>query len=128
MNEEHYPISWRRKINPFWWIGNFNDPVNGVDPNGKPKHTDFHPKKPLWVRKFLWACRNPLHNFFFFVIGFEDRKGIVNLGNQWPGAGQKWNIILPFISYRGTKWEFYIGWREGVRVGAAFRRANSRPK
>ncbi len=118
MNEDQYPISWRRKINPLFWLGNFNDPVNGLRPDGTVKHADFHPNKPLWQRKFLWFCRNPFHNLFFFVIGLHDRVEQINPGEIWPKEGQKWNIILPFISYRGKKYIAYLGWRKGIDLGA----------
>jgi hypothetical protein len=119
-----YP--WYKKINPLWWFGNANDPVNGVNPDGTPKHPNFHPTKPTWIRKVLWGIRNPLHNLFFFVIGLNDRPDIVNCGNMWPKEGQKWNIILPFICYKGKKREWYLGWRNGKTLGAAFRRANAK--
>jgi hypothetical protein len=121
------PYPWYKKINPFWWFGNYNDPVNGLDADGTPKHGSFHSSKPLWIRKILWGIRNPLSNFMKFVIGFQDRPEIVNMGKQWPADGQKWNITMPFISYRGKKYEFYLGWRKGLTVGAAFRGANSKP-
>lgn len=120
-----YP--WYKKINPVWWFGNAEDPVNGTKADGTPKHTNFHPNKPLWIRKLLWGIRNPLNNLFFFVIGLEDQPEIVNSGKMWPKDGQKWNIILPFICYRGKKWELYLGWRNGTKLGAAFRKANSKP-
>lgn len=116
------PYPWYKKINPLWWTGNADDPINGPE-----DHPKFHPTKPLWQRKFLWAVRNPLHNFFFFVIGLEDQPWVVNYDSQWPIAGQKWNINLPFISYRGKSREFYLGWRRGLRFGAAFRKSNAKP-
>ena len=122
-----FPIPWYKKINPLWWFGNYNDPVDKINSDGNPKHEKFHPTKPLWIRKILWALRNPLHNLFFFVIGFEDRQGVVNPGRIWAKEGQKWNIVMPFISYHGTKWEFYLGWRSGIRLGAAVRKSDSTP-
>jgi hypothetical protein len=121
------PYPWYKKINPLWWFGNANDPVDKINPDGTPKHENFYPKKPLWIRKILWGVRNPLHNFFFFVIGFEDRPEVVNPGKIWPKEGQKWNIVMPFISYQGKKKEFYLGWRSGIRFGAAFRNVDSKP-
>ena len=115
------PYPWYKKINPLWWFGNADDPING------PKdHPNFHPTDPTWIRKVLWGIRNPLHNLFFFVIGLEDQKEKVNCGSQWPKNGQKWNINLPFICYKGSKWEWYLGWRNGTKVGAALRRSNSK--
>jgi hypothetical protein len=115
-----YP--WYKKINPCFWFGNSDDPVN------TPKHANFHPNKPLWVRKLLWGLRNPLHNFFSFVIGLKDQPGVVSPGSIWSKSGQKWNIVLPFISRRGKKYEWYVGWREGLKFGFAFRKANSTSK
>lgn len=119
-----YP--WYKKINPIWWLGNANDPVDRVNPDGTPAHPTIGPGKPLWIRKLLWFCRNPFHNLFFFVIGLEDQKEKVNPGTIWPKEGQKWNIVLPFISYMGSKREFYIGWRNGRTLGFAFRKAHSK--
>lgn len=121
-NTPKFPIPWYKKINPIFWFGNYDDPISGPE-----SHPYFHPDKALWHRRLLWAIRNPLHNLFFFVIGFEDRKDIVNFNDQWPKEGQKFNIILPFISYRGKKREWYLGWRRGLRFGAAFRKSNSKP-
>ena len=114
-----YP--WYKKINPLWWFCNSNDSITSDN------HPLFHPTKPLWIRKILWGIRNPLHNLFFFVIGLSDQPDVVNYSGQWPKEGQKWNIILPFISYKGKKWEYYFGWRKGICLGAAFRRVNSKP-
>ena len=113
-------IPWYKKINPLFWFGNYNDPIL------KDNHPNFHPTKPLWIRKLLWGLRNPLHNFFFFVIGLEDPKVIVTYGSQWPKPGQKWNIILPFFSYKGKSWEIYLGWRNGTCLGAALRHKNAK--
>ncbi len=119
MKEPTTKYPWYKKINPLWWFGNANDPVTD------PDNDAFCPGKPTWIRKLLWALRNPLHNFFAFVVGLDDQKAIVNFGNQWPRPGQKWNVILPFLCYKGTKWEWYIGWRNGTNLGAAFRRVSS---
>ncbi len=126
MNEPKYPISWWKKINPLWWFGNYDDPVDKLHDDGTPRHETFYPNKPLWIRKILWGIRNPLNNFTFYVIGLEDRKDLVNIGNLDPKEGQKWNIILPFLCYKGKKKEFYIGWRDGLKFGIAFRSINSK--
>lgn len=122
-----FPIPWYKKINPIWWLGNYIDPVNGLNSLGLPNHPDFYPTKPLWIRTILWTLRNPFNNFCFYVIGLEDKKDLVNYGDQWPKAGQKANIILPFFCYKGSKFEFYIGWRNGTKFGIALRNANSKP-
>ena len=123
--EATYPISWKKKINPIWWFGNYNDPVDRVNADGTPAHPDYFPNKPTWFRKLAWATRNPLHNFCFFVIGLEDRKYLVRDGEIWPDDTQKWNVRLPFISYRGKKWEWYIGWRKGWTFGLNFTKAKT---
>jgi hypothetical protein len=125
---EQKKISCRKKMNPIWWIGNENDPVDGLKEDGTEKHRDFYPKFPLWARKVMWGIRNPMHNFMFFVVGLADRPEIVNFGSVWAKEGQKLNIILPFISYRGDEWECYVGWRSGLKFGCAFRRSNSKSK
>ncbi len=121
------PYPWSLKLNPLWWFGNADDPVDGLDDDGQtPRHAGFYPDKPLWFRKLMWGLRNPLHNFHSFVIGLEDRPELVNYAGQWPKPGQKWNLHLPFICYQGTSWEWYAGWRNGRNLGFAFRRANSK--
>lgn len=124
--ESKYPLSWKKKINPLWWFGNYNDPVDRVNQDGSPAHGTFYPDKPHWFRAMMWGLRNPLHNFMFFVIGLSDRKHLINDGQIWPAKGQKWNIRLPFISYRGKKWEWYIGWRNGSTFGVNFTKANTK--
>jgi len=109
-------IPWYKKINPLWWFGNYNDPVTS------PAHAEFHPGMPLLVRRFLWFCRNPMHNLFAFVIGFDDRPEIVNAGKLWPKDGQRINIVLPLFSFRTSHREGYIGWRNGTNFGIAFRK------
>jgi hypothetical protein len=108
-----------KKCNPIWWLGNENDPVTLA------KHDEFYKGRSLWHRKLMWAIRNPFHNFCFFVIGMYDKKELVNLGETFPKKGQKWNICLPLICYKGEKREWYIGWRKGIAFGIAFRKANS---
>jgi hypothetical protein len=126
MSKSIYP--WYKKINPIWWLGNANDAVDSFNEDGTPSHPNFHPTKPLWIRKILWACRNPFHNLFFFVIGLEDHTEVVNYGKMFPQPPQKWNIILPWICYKGKKWEWYAGWRTGTSLGFAFRNRDAKAK
>lgn len=80
----------------------------------------FMPNKPQWLRTVMWYIRNPLHNFFWHVIGFKDKP--LDYTQIW-NTKQKWNLVLPFFSYRGKRWEFYIGWRPDSKAfGIAFRR------
>lgn len=122
------------KINPLWWFGN----VEGLDPG-------YMPEWSLWRRKFFWFFRNFMFNFFRFVVGVEDRDLIVTgpapvftpvlLECIPPSTGWKWAIIrtgwlvLPFVSYTGTRVLWFAGWvPSGGRLGAKFNLidANSR--
>lgn len=101
---------WNSKCNP---LGNFDDPI---PPDW------YMPNKPYWVRWCMWFfIRNPLHNFMAYWVGFKDRNlDYTQIWNQ----KQRWNLVLPFFSYRGKKWEGYIGWRVDSRMfGIAIRRA-----
>ena len=76
--------------------------------------------KPQWLRTVMWYIRNPLHNFFWHVIGFKDKP--LDYTQIW-NTKQKWNLVLPFFSYRGKRWEFYIGWRPDSKAfGIALRK------
>ncbi len=99
---------WDSKLNPF---GNFDD--------GLPEW--YYPGKPKWYRFICWyLIRNPFHNFMAYWIGFRWAK--LDYTQIW-NKKQKWNLILPFFSYRGNKWEFYIGWRPDSKMfGIALRR------
>ena len=35
------------------------------------------------MRKFLWHCRNPFHNLFFYVIGIADKE--FEIVGRFPG-------------------------------------------
>jgi len=113
-----------RKANPLWWFMNADDPEvpDWYRPGASPA-----------CRDLLWHLRNPLHNFTYYVIGIADRP-FVRCGNNpdsiWAREG-RWNfrtfhagplIHLPGISYKGTRWEFYLGWRSRGNFGAALRR------
>ena len=105
------------KLNPVWWFKNSDEPIppDWYKPNDKHR-----------VRK--WLFRNPLHNFDNYVIGIADkssvRSGRYPLQTSNPHGG--WNfaisrrklIVLPFVSYRRGKFEFYLGWRERGNFGA----------
>jgi len=121
-----FPIPWYKKINPIWWLGNYIDPVDSVNSKGEPNHPTFYPNKPLWIRNILWAIRNPLNNFCFYVIGLADNPELVNFNNIDPQTGRSVNIILPFFCYKGKSKEFYIGWRNGTKFGIALRSVNAK--
>jgi hypothetical protein len=118
-------IPWGKKLNPIWWFGN----VEGID-------TAYHTDWPQWRRALVWyLIRNPLFNFFRFVVGVEDRDLIVTgpapvFTTLWiecipPSYGWKWSIIktgwvrLPFVSYSGAHVVAYLGWLpSGGRLSA----------
>jgi hypothetical protein len=77
--------------------------------------------------------RNPLHNFFYYVIGLMDRptrvegtypfkvfapSGYNKTKTYVEGCG----IGFPFISYKGKKVMWYAGWRpnEDYHEGYAY--------
>lgn len=105
-----------QKWNPIWWFGNVDDP--------EPPDW-YRPGSPC--RRPLWQLRNPLHNFTFYVIGIADRPFTragrfpdavfaPDGGWNWAVARCKW-VRLPFISYNGEWWRFYLGWRERGNFG-----------
>lgn len=118
-------IPWTTKINPLWWlVGPDGWNVPDIN-NGEPYLPDV---KNIWLRRFYWfICRNPLMNFVGYVIGVEDRNYSVT--GSYPvmcttgrdcdpvQIGWRWAVIstkllwLPFVSYFGGKFEFYLGWR-----------------
>lgn len=71
---------------------------------------------PEFVRYLGWYfVRNPLHNFCFYLIGMKRRQHLVHWNHVFnPNGG--FNIIMPFISYYGKKYAFYIGWRPSQGV------------
>lgn len=74
-----------------------------------------------WKRDFIWFfVRNPFHNFCWYVIGFAEEK--YNTQGVWnPNGG--FNLQVPFISYRGKRIEWYIGWKPDYQgFGMSFRR------
>jgi hypothetical protein len=51
-------IEVNRKIQPWWWFYNSDDP--------KPP-TDYVPDRANWLRIAMWYMRNPIHNGNFYV-------------------------------------------------------------
>ncbi len=96
-------------FNVFWWFANDMAPVE--------RQAAFFPGERLFTRRLLWALRFPLANFFNFVIGLGDKKQWINFGNVWGRDGKGLNLILPFISYKGKFFSFYIGWKKGYNFG-----------
>lgn len=125
------------KLQPWWWFGNQFNPVE--------QEPQFLPAKPLWIRRIMWGLRNPGENFFRMVLGFWDQgaTGWCPLGGNpqgdWRNDKGKWNFVLvapatqllagrhifPFLSYRGTSIECYLGWDPGGKFGASFRPAKA---
>ena len=125
-----YPYS---KWNVIRWFGNVE---------GMPDW--YEPAWPYWRRYFIWNfIRNPMFNFFRYIVGIEDRRILVRgpapvFATTWTdidptASGWKWSVIrttgwmgaagclsLPFISYESPTpgWVFYIGWLpSGGRLG-----------
>ncbi|MEJ2008995.1 MAG: hypothetical protein P8Z30_12710 [Acidobacteriota bacterium] len=110
-------IHFYNKLNPVWWFKNSDEPI----PPDWYKPNDKH-------RVLKWHFRNPLHNFDNYVIGIADkssvRSGRFPLQTSNPHGG--WNfaisrrklLVLPFVSYRRGRFEFYLGWRERGNFGA----------
>ena len=117
-----YP--WTTKINPIWWFQN----DEGIDPS-------YQPDWPHWKRAIYWWFRNPMWNFFKYVVGVEDRELTVTgtapvFLPYWEGGPQegqspfKWSVIrtgwliLPFVSYSSAHTTLYAGWMpSGGRLG-----------
>ena len=102
---------WNSRFNPF---GNYDDPI----PSEK------YLKKYGWFAYFYhYFIRNPLHNFCYYWIGTG------NYPSEWKvwHSKRKWNLILPFFSFRCKWFEFYIGARpkgDGSQIwGFCFRRS-----
>ena len=127
----HITIDWYDKFNPGWWFGNIDDP--------KPPEW-YRAQECPFVRKFMWGCRNPLHNFHFYVLGLAD-KDIVLIGKYpeligKPGGGWNFTVVaykhlrLPFVSYTRGRFNFYFGWRNhgnfGIKLNREKRRANDK--
>ena len=113
-------IHFYEKLNPVWWLGNIDDPL----PPKWYRPADRH-------RTTKWYCRNPFHNFDFYVIGVAD-KNFVRSGryperNSNPHGGWDFELVrrklalLPFVSYERSWITFYLGWREHGAFGAEMR-------
>ena len=86
---------WNCKLNPF---GNYDDPIP----------PEKYLKKFGWFAYLYWYfVRDPLHNFCHYWIGTG------NYPSEWKvwHSKRKWNLILPFFSFKYKWFEFYIGWR-----------------
>lgn len=112
----------------FWRIwGNDEDPI-------PPRW--YRQSADVWFRTFAWYLRNSHHNLQWHVIGIHGlpftRTGdhptqIWNPDGGWNFAVIRYGrLFLPFVSYRGEKVEWYIGWRESGAFGRALRKAHAK--
>lgn len=113
-------------MNPLWWFQNDDDP--------RPPDW-YRVGQPEWVRTLGWYARNPLHNFTHYVIGFHDQetkfvtsksnihdKAFADEGGWMTGwLYTERSGAFPFVSWRGEKREFYIGWTAAGKLGFAWR-------
>lgn len=116
------PLS--KKLNPLWWF------KNDSEQKLNDGTTDWYmPGKPEWLRRVAWEFRNPLQNFRAFVVGVKDKEfeTVVVKGNPDPTVIQrndvgelgyqitylklKSGVRLPFVSYSGKKFVWYVGWQ-----------------
>ena len=100
------------KLNPLWWLKNELDPVPPAE---------YMVGSPTWKRRLYWWCRNPFHNFMWFVLGCEDRKHLtlVLIKDRLHFLFQAWPpFICPYVCYDSPKFFFYLGWRLGGAFGA----------
>lgn len=105
-----------QKLKPLFWFRNMDDPV--PPDRYRPNHR---------FRKFLWYGRNPLHNFFFYVVGIADQEfeivGRVPGRISNPEGGWNWTVCkyqrlrLPLVAYKRGGFNFYFGWRNHGNLG-----------
>lgn len=121
-------------------VGNDDDGIFGEEPTA-----EYRPKEKASLKKaLLWTCRNPLHNFCFYVIGSANRqnsaltllkineRGFCALHYEPIAkhvfASKNYGFLFalhggkPFLSLRLSYsknfcGEFYLGWRERGNFG-----------
>ena len=96
-------------------------------------------------RIFWWHLRNPLHNFFHYVVGIRGQEYRIegectptSWGTceyeKWGPDGVGWHYLelitpegkkYPFVSHRSKRIEWYIGWGPKGDFGMSLRRANA---
>jgi len=92
-------------------FGNCNDPI--------PLEWVFAKYGNIKAYLYWYFIRNPFHNFAHFWLGTG------NYPAEWKvwSSKRRWNLVLPFFSYRSKKWEFYAGWRPDSKMfGIALRK------
>lgn len=137
-------VTWKQKINPWWWTLNDDDPIYPIPADGSSIKNDRHwPKKSQWHREVLWWIRNPMCNFRRYIVGFWDkrdwwtRERRDNRGwteedwngkdTMWPLGGETICMCAPWISIDipifGMWFRFNTGWKpNGEWTPGAFRR------
>lgn len=113
---QYGPFSTCRKLSPAFWLGNADDPT---PPDW------YRPDDP--GRGWKWRLRNPFHNLTFYVIGIADEEftrvgphpdAVFHPDGGWTWAVSRASVLpLPFVSYRGKRTQFYLGWRERGNFG-----------
>ncbi|MEM5861280.1 MAG: hypothetical protein QXJ20_02705 [Candidatus Aenigmatarchaeota archaeon] len=91
---------WNSKYNPF---GNYDNSI----PDWVYLKFAKYPMHKVLAFLYWYFWRNPLHNFCHYWIGTGNYPAC---WKTWH-ISRKWNLILPFFSYDGNKWQFYVGWR-----------------
>lgn len=118
------PAKWSQIINPLWLMS---------DDERNKNYTWFGIRPIGWFR---WFLRNPCTNLFTVVLGISHRTRMVYFvkGEGWTyvdGLNYGYSVAaesalkLPFISYRGKRFECMAGWKTSGGVDIQFRRANS---
>lgn len=115
---------------------------------GRTAPTIWQIANPIWLagdacrpsRWGWWAhfMRNPFYNLKAVVLGVSHLpRVVVATHSAWTLAESGWNagwtiahgwrgmLPLPFVSYRGTRWEWVIGWKTSGGLATTLRRANS---
>jgi len=107
----------RQRINPIWWLGDVE-------------------RNPNWSR-WSWFKRNPCANFTMTIIGIAHKERDCYYSRSpwtYEVSGFNWGysiptgfpqIPFPFISYRGKRIEFALGWKTSGGFTMSVRRANS---
>lgn len=110
-----------------WWFRN-GDNWHAPDINAANDGPQPYLPSIKWqpLRDFLWFLRNPIGNFMGFVIGVEGHDRTVygpygeltTLYDKSPHEyGYVYTVInvgylwLPFVSYSGKTFLWYLGWR-----------------
>src|SRR3990167_9825160 len=93
----------------FWaLLGNDDDGIFGEGPRSGDAWLAQWGNELSLKRFWAWQTRNPLHNFFFYVIGSADRevhtRHVLLIGGQHEDSGGMW----PFGAYG-----YYVGLHDG---------------